>query len=179
MTFSADYPDEKLCEKPKRIKIILQEHGLQESGLKGFCSNKHILLENSKCCARHILTSQEDFLNQKPILQEVIESLGHKVIFYPKFHCELNYIEMYWGAAKRYTRQYCNYTWKGLQEIVPKALDSVSLNHIRKYAQKSAKFMECYRKGLTGLQAVYVLKKYKSHRTVPDFVFENIDELIK
>jgi hypothetical protein len=39
--------------------------------------------------------------------------------------------------------------------------------------------MECYRKGLTGLQAIYVLKKYKSHRTVSDFVFENIDELIK
>ena len=179
MVFPADYPDEKLRGNPKGMKIILQERGLWESGLKGFCGNKNVLLENPKCCARHILAAQEDFLNQKPILQEVIESLGHKVIFYPKFHCELNYIEMYWGAAKRYTRQYCNYTWKGLQEIVPKALDSVSLNHIRKYAQKSAKFMECYRKGLTGLQAVYVLKKYKSHRTVPDFVFENIDELIK
>ena len=83
------------------------------------------------------------------------------------------------GAAKCYTQQHCNYTWKGLQETVPRVLDSVPLGQIRKYAQKSAKFMECYRKGLTGLQAVYVLKKYKSHRTVPDFVFENIDELIK
>ena len=35
--------------------------------------------------------------------------------------------------------------------------------------------MECYRKGLTGVQANYVLKKYKSHRTVS----ENIDELNK
>ena len=39
--------------------------------------------------------------------------------------------------------------------------------------------MKCYRKGLTGLQAIYVLKKYKLHRTVLDFVFENINELIK
>ncbi len=95
MVFSADYPDEKLHGNPKGMKIILQEHGLWKSGLKGFCDNKNVLLENPKCCACHILAAQEDFLNQKPILQEVIESLGHKVIFYPKFHCEFNYIEMY------------------------------------------------------------------------------------
>jgi hypothetical protein len=29
------------------------------------------------------------------------------------------------------------------------------------------------------MQADYVLKKYKSHRAVPDFIFENIEELIK
>jgi len=40
------------------------------------------------------------FLAQKPLVKEVIESRGHKVIFYPKFHCELNFIEMFWGAAK-------------------------------------------------------------------------------
>ena len=179
MVFPFDYPNEAFCGKPKGMKVVLQERGLWDSGLKAFCGKNNISLENPRCCARHVLAAQEDFCNQKPLLQEIIEGLGHKVIFYPKFHCELNYIEMYWGAAKRYTRQHCNYTWKGLQETVPKALDSVPLSHIRKYAQKSAKFIECYRKGLTGLQAVYVLKKYKSHRTVPDFVFENIDELIK
>ncbi|GES72956.1 hypothetical protein RCL_jg15606.t1 [Rhizophagus clarus] len=151
MVFPANYPDENLRGKPKGMRVILQERGLWGSGLKGFCGNKEVSIENPRCCARHVLAAQEDFLNQKPILQEVIEGLGHKVIFYPKFHCELNYIEMYWGASKRYARQHCNYTWKGLQETVPRALDSVPLDHIRKYAQKSAKFMDCYRKGLTVL----------------------------
>ena len=46
------------------------------------------------------VASQPDFLNQKPLLQEIIESYGHKIIFYPKFHCELNYMEMYWELQK-------------------------------------------------------------------------------
>lgn len=58
-----------------------------------------------------VLSNQPDFLNTKPLIQEIIEAKGHKVIFYPKFHCEFNYIEVYWGAAKRYARQHYNYSW--------------------------------------------------------------------
>ena len=43
---------------------------------------------NDDFCARHILAAQEDFRANKPLLQEVIESMGHKTIFYPKFHPE-------------------------------------------------------------------------------------------
>ena len=34
------------------------------------------------------------------MLQEHIESRGHLCDFYPKYHCELNFIEQYWGTAK-------------------------------------------------------------------------------
>ena len=40
-----------------------------------------------------------------------------------------------WGAAKRYARNNCNYTWSRLQETVH-ALDSVDLKTIRRFAQK-------------------------------------------
>ena len=85
---------------------------------------------NDDCGARHILAVQEDFKANKPLLQEVIESMGHKVIFYSKFHPELNFIEQYWDAAKRYT-QHCDHTWNG--ETLPSAFDSISLQTIRKY----------------------------------------------
>ena len=108
-----------------------------------------------------VLAAQEDFKADKPLLQEVIESMGHKVIFYSKFHPELNFIEQYWGAAKRYTRQHCDYTWNGLKETLPSAFDSISLQTIRKYALRSKRFMDCYRKELEGRQAEFAIKKYK------------------
>ncbi len=56
------------------------------------------------CCMRCVLSVQPDFLTEKPLLQVVIEKAGHKCFFLPKFHCELNPIEMVWGHAKRRER---------------------------------------------------------------------------
>ena len=85
------------------------------------------------CCAKHILDLQPDFKEQKSLVQEVIEASGHLCIFLPKFHCELNFIEFFWGAVKRYLREHCNYTFKTLQDNMPKALESVSIQTIQKW----------------------------------------------
>ena len=80
-------------------------------------------------------------------------------------------------AAGRYARENCNYTWAGLLKTVPLALDSVSLSSIHKFARKSFKYMECYRKGLSVKQAEYAVKKYKSHRKIPDTILTDLDIL--
>ena len=180
MNFPDDFHDLSLCGKPKGIKLILEERELwPKEGLRLTCNNKNIEANTSypDCCARHKLGAQPDFMTQIPLIQEVIENHGHKVIFYPKYHCELNYIEMYWGAAKWYARENCNYTWAGLLKTVPLALDSVSLNSICKFARKSFQYMECYRKGLNVKQAEYAVKKYKSHRKIPDTILTDLDVL--
>ena len=53
---------------------------------------------------------------------------------------------MYWGAAKKYARDKCDYSWAGLQKTVPEALDSVSLITIKKFARKSWRYMDIYHK---------------------------------
>jgi len=35
------------------------------------------------------------------MLETAILRAGHEVIFYPKFHYQLNYIEYYYAAVKR------------------------------------------------------------------------------
>jgi hypothetical protein len=46
--------------------------------------------QKDDCCAGRTLSLQPDFAAQKPLIQEIIKNRGHKVIFYPKFHRELN-----------------------------------------------------------------------------------------
>ncbi|KAF9008711.1 hypothetical protein BDQ17DRAFT_1421917 [Cyathus striatus] len=47
--------------------------------------------------------------------------------------CELNFIEFFWGAVKKYLQGNCDYTFTTLQENMPKALASVSVETIRKW----------------------------------------------
>ncbi|RPA97061.1 hypothetical protein L873DRAFT_1771919 [Choiromyces venosus 120613-1] len=60
------------------------------------------------------MTSQPDFQLQKLILIEEIEQQGHLVMFFPKFHCEINWTEYFWAQCKRYARKHWDYTLAGL-----------------------------------------------------------------
>ena len=57
-------------------------------------------LGSTMCCARNTIDHEHDFMEQKGMLEELIVAAGHIIIFYPKFHFELNFIENLWGATK-------------------------------------------------------------------------------
>lgn len=171
MVFPDDYEIEHLRGQPKGIRQVLQDRGLWREGLKRLCplcksGNKDD--ERNSCCAERILGLQPDFKAQKSLLEEIATEEGQIIIFYPKFHCELNFIEMYWGACKRYARIHCDYTFRGLENIIHDALDSVPLETIRKYAWMAFRYMDAYRKGLKGSAAEMAVKKYKSHRRISE-----------
>ncbi|POW15576.1 hypothetical protein PSHT_06968 [Puccinia striiformis] len=56
--------------------------------------------QSKTCCWSKILASQSDFQAEKPLLQMIIEEAGHQCLFLPKFHCELNPIELLWSYIK-------------------------------------------------------------------------------
>ena len=58
------------------------------------------LCEFNDCCNKRILKLQPDFIKQKSLVQETTKAAGHLCLFLPKFHCELNPIEYFWGMVK-------------------------------------------------------------------------------
>ena len=90
----------------KGMKEIIRECLLwPDSGLLSQCEGFKCVQEKTDCCCHRLLFTQPDFIAQKSKLEEFITSRGHICDFYPKCHCELNFIEQYWGAAKLH---YCN-----------------------------------------------------------------------
>ncbi|EFP79994.2 uncharacterized protein PGTG_05219 [Puccinia graminis f. sp. tritici CRL 75-36-700-3] len=55
---------------------------------------------SSTCCWSKIMSCQSDFVNERPLLQQIIEDSGHVCLFLPKFDCELNPIELFWSYIK-------------------------------------------------------------------------------
>lgn len=93
---------------PKGIKRVLQERGIwpTDKNLKLSCkaSNHHEIemtgTVNHSCCARKLMDSQPDFKEQVSMLENLVCSAGDTFLLYPKYHCELNFIEQYWGETK-------------------------------------------------------------------------------
>jgi hypothetical protein len=114
----------------------------------------------NNCWALRILEAQDDFKNEVSLLERVIREAGHEVIFYPKFHCELNYIEYYWAELKRYARANCKYSFAELEKTVMEAMDSISLTTIRRFADRAKRWMLAYMNGLSEEQRAFAEKQY-------------------
>ena len=122
-----------------------------------------------QCCAKFCLSQQPDFLAQKKWLTEVVTLRGHEIIFYPKYHCELNYIKMIWGYLKSLLRRKCTYNYKDLKNKIPDFLENkIPLSFIRRASRHCFRFMSAYRvKDLDQTMLNYCMKKYSSHRRIP------------
>jgi len=83
-----------------------------------------------------VLYNQPDFVHVKSLLETYCKSHGVEVIFLPKFHCELNFIEQCWGYAKRIYRHYPPSSKEAdLEQNVLSALEAVPLDSMRKSVQ--------------------------------------------
>src|SRR6266851_5148545 len=170
----------------KGMEQIIHKCGLwPTNGLRckcpGFKCSQHKGQLN--CCCRCILFTQPDFTSQRPQLQEYIKSHSHLCNFYPKYHCELNFIEQYWGAVKFH---YCvagARTLEVMQKTMLESLDNIPLEQIRRsvaffpffsglipvcrFADRSMHFISAYCQGLSGAQAIWANQRYHGHCVLP------------
>ena len=76
-------PDGRYTQhKLKKLCISCRDHTIKED-------------PTETCCMLGVLSKETDFLAQKPWLAETVERFpGCFIFLYPKYHCELNYIEV-------------------------------------------------------------------------------------
>ena len=195
----------------KGMTVILQERGLhEEAKLKHECSKFQCPPAPPdyavNCCQRRVLFNQKDFVEVKSVLKTTAKSRGVQLLFVPKFHCEVNFLEQNWGYAKRVYRHYPpSGKESDLEKNTILALESVPLESMRRYAHnlhiinftsslsshsdfylmfrfwvRSLRFMDAYECGLDGQFAAWAAKQYSGHRTLPpELLAQDIEEAIK
>ena len=179
-------------------QIIWERGSWPAEGLNAQCPKFHCPPGRTDCCCRRLLFSQLDFVNQKSQLQELIESRGHICDFYPKYHCELNFIKQYWGTAKlRFRSMMRAATLEKMEKQVISSLDNVPLLQIRRwflfmfshrvlslmcsfsrYANRAAHFISGYGQGLSSAQAIWANRKYYGHCTLSLDLLEEVRKSI-
>lgn len=95
------------------------------------------------------------------------------MLFFPKFHCELNAIERVWSFYQREVRDLNDGKIDTLRNILASVRPKMDLSLIRKYFRKTDDYVSAYRHDLHGkdIEAHVMMlraKRYKSHRKVSD-----------
>ncbi|KAH9923306.1 hypothetical protein B0H21DRAFT_701256 [Amylocystis lapponica] len=142
----------------KGMALILQERGFVNAPqLRAECPKFQCPKDAvGPCCCRRLLYNQLDFEAVETILETHCKARGYQVIFLPKFHCELNFIEQCWGRAKHFR------------------VDGTLINRYDSYAMRSRRFMDAYRRGLDGKQAAWAARKYHGHRVLPNSILQEL-----
>jgi hypothetical protein len=82
------------------MAIILEERGFEgcqgRKGKRAECEGFKCAPGAIDCCCRRALYNEPDFVNVESLLEIKCRARGFHVIFLPKFHCELNFIEQCW-----------------------------------------------------------------------------------
>ncbi|KAF8139716.1 hypothetical protein EV363DRAFT_1392657 [Boletus edulis] len=171
----SEHADHAFCGQPKGMQQVLEERGLlsvleraNNGKVVGECQMCKLLHKAQERLAHEAAAEGADdvivdttgngvresmrmdyFMNEKPLIQIIIEGAGHVCWFLPKFHCKLNPIEMYWGWVKAHDGTDAAIT--GFRLVADGTFPT------------SWWYMDAYRMGLNAKQAEFAMKKYRFH----------------
>ena len=109
------------------------------------------------CCMTGALLNQSDFhAAHTAELFNMIQARGHRCVFLPKFHSELNPIERWWALLKAHCRDNCRFHISTLENTMLAAVEACTIDHpdfIKKSFQTTLRYLLLYAAGLNGIEA--------------------------
>jgi hypothetical protein len=84
----------------------------------------------------------------------------------------------YWGWCKYRYRDVPKKNFEDAKKTAIECLDACPTDIIRKFVNRSWRFMDAYRRGLTGKAAAWAVKKQKGHRSVSQRAMLSIEAVL-
>ena len=105
-------------------------------------------------------------MEERPEVEIDAQNRGHYVLWNPKFHVELNPIEMKWAQMKDYTRKHTKESMAATKLGVAEALGQYKYSTAEKHCAHARRYMRAYMLGTPsdGVEAEVMAKKYTWHR---------------
>ena len=107
-----------------------------------------------------------DFKNEMNMLQKLISGRNHLCQFLPKFHCDLNWTENFWGKSKPYVRKLIDGAWMTMCQAIWLSYghENISEGLSMRFARKIRETIMMYFHGVDGAFAAYCQKRFNMHR---------------
>jgi len=134
-----------------------------------------------ECCAFGALQACEDFNADTKRLTEIIHAAGHRVLYLPKYHCELNPIERYWAGMKKYIKARTDHTAATLRTLVEEALvnNVVPVESVRRFFNLAWRWCRAYEKNLSYIESEKEVMAHRKQRIVHRGINERMDEIVE
>ena len=115
---------------------------------------------------RWCMAQQPDFQAEANVLIQLAIDRGYTMWFLPKFHCELNWIELAWGTMKQFTRAKIDGRWSTMVKALwwSYGEGNLPLGLLRSFTRKVRELVHLYQHDLQGPFAVYCQSKIRTRR---------------
>jgi hypothetical protein len=115
---------------------------------------------------RWVIAHETDFQAQENLLTDLVLSRGHKVLFLPKFHCELNVAGLHWGILKSCVRRHVDGKWGTMTKAVWLAFgtNNVPLELGQRFSRECRELLYLCSYEIDGPFAQHYQKMLNAHR---------------
>jgi hypothetical protein len=86
---------------------------------------------------------------------------------------------MYWGYSKARYRQVKKTSFDHTKKEVVIALDACTIDTLQRFCNRSSRFIDAYRRGLSVKAAAWCVTKQKRHRTISEEAMKAFEEYEK